>query len=175
MKRLSIFALLLAGICLPLSLRGAGEKKMTVVDYFLLLPRDYFEGPPESWLMFLKQPKCGVVDVANGYMSCTGDGAQPEFEVALFRHRDGRALLAVCSGELEGTDSFYLDFFEMGPGGKMKKARRSIFPVGDAGNDKGDWRFELPRKGKTVLVRKQQGGKIVRKLAWNGEKFQDQK
>jgi hypothetical protein len=60
----------------------------------------------------LRQPKCGVVDLANGYMSCTGDGAQPEFEVALFRYRDGRPLLAICQGELEGPDSVYLEFFE---------------------------------------------------------------
>ena len=53
----------------------------------------------------------------------------------------------------------------------MKKTRRSIFPVGDAGNDKGDWRFELPRHGRTVLVRSQRSGKVLRKLTWNGEKF----
>ena len=113
--------------------------------------------------------------MANGYISCTGDGAQPEFEVALFRYRDGRPLLAVCAGELEGPDSVYLDFFELGSDGKMKKMRRSIFPVADAGNDKGDWRFQLPREGKTILVRNQRSGKILRKLTWNGEKFQDAK
>ena len=57
----------------------------------------------------------------------------------------------------------------------MKKIRRSIFPVSDAGNDKGYWRFQLPREGRTVLVRKQEGGMILRKLTWNGEKFQDEK
>jgi hypothetical protein len=66
----------------------AAEKKMTVVDYFLLLPPKFFEGPPADWLDFLKQPKSGVLDIANGYMSCTGDGAQPRFQVALFRYRD---------------------------------------------------------------------------------------
>lgn len=93
---------LLAGcVCLSLSLRGADDKKITVVDYFLLLPDRTFEGEAAGWLHFLKQPKCGVVDLANGYMSCTGDGAQPEFEVALFRYRDGRPLLTLCEGELE--------------------------------------------------------------------------
>ena len=175
MKRLSIFALFLAGICIPLSLRGVEEKKMTVVDYFLRLPADYFEGPPVDWLMFLKQPKCGVVDVANGYMSSTGDGAQPPFEVSLFRYRDGRPLLAVCLGELEGAHSLFLDFFEMRTNGKMRKLPRSIFPVIDAGNDEGNWRFELPRHGRTVLVLSQKSGKILRKVTWAGEKFRDEK
>ncbi len=148
---------------------------MTVVNYFLLLPDKTFEGAAAGWLKFLKQPNYGVVDVANGYMSCTGDGAQPEFEVALFRYRDGRPLLAVCEGELEGENSVFLDFFEMGADGKIRKARRSVFPVADAGNDQGNWRFELPRHGRTVVVRNQKSGKILRKLTWNGEKFQEEK
>jgi hypothetical protein len=32
-----------AGICFPLLLRGADEKKVTLVDYFLLLPLDYLK------------------------------------------------------------------------------------------------------------------------------------
>jgi hypothetical protein len=173
MKRLSIFScVLLFSLCVVYS---AEKQRLTIVDYFLLLPRDYFEGTPQSWLFFLRQPTFGVVDLANGYISCTGDGAQPEFEVALFRYRDGRPLLAVCAGELEGPDSVYLDFRELGSDGKMKQLRRSIFPVADAGNDKGDWRFQLPREGKTVLVRNQRSGKILRKLTWNGEKFQNEK
>ena len=175
MKTVSVVVLFLAGSFLPLSLHGANEKKMTVVDYYLLLPSNYFEGTPADWLRFLKQPKCGVVDPANGYMSCTGDGPQPPFEVALFRYRDGRPLLAVCLGELEGTNSLFLDFFEMRSDGKMRKTRRSIFPVADAGNDEANWRFELPRQDRTVLVRSQKSGKVLRKISWSGEKFQEQK
>ena len=175
MKGLAVFVVLVAGVFLPLSLRGVEEKKMTVVDYYLLLPRDYFEGTPADWLRFLKQPKCGIVDPANGYMSCIGDGAQPSFEIALFHYRDRRPLLAVCLGELEGPHSVFFDFFEMGSDGKMHKTRRSIFPVADAGNGEGNWRFELPRQGRTVLVRSQKSGKVLRKLTWNGEKFVEQK
>jgi hypothetical protein len=175
MKKLSILA---ATALLSLGAVYSAEKKsLNVVDYFLLLPRDYFEGTPATWLGFLKQPKCGVIDLANGYMSCTGDGAQPEFEVALFRYRDPArgGLLAVCSGELEGPDSVYLEFLELGADGKMHRARRSIIPVGDAGNDRGNWRFQLPRAGKTVLVRHQASGKILRKFTWNGANFQEEK
>jgi hypothetical protein len=175
--KLRIFLWIFVGLVLSLSVCAANEKKMTVVDYYLRLPDNTFEGPAADWLRFLKQPKCGVIDVANGYMSCTGDGAQPPFEVALFRYRDpARAgLLALCQGELEGEKSLFLDFFEMGSDGKMHKTRRSIFPVKDAGNDEGNWTFELPHQGRTVLVRNQKSGKILRKFNWNGEKFVEQR
>lgn len=145
---------------------------MTVIDYFLRLPKDALETPAREWLQ-----NCGVIDKQNGYMRCTGDGAQPNFEIALFRYRDpARAgLLALCQGELEGADWLFLDFFEMGSDGKMHKARRSIFPAADAGSDQGDWRFELPRQGRTVLLRNQKSGKVLRKFTWNGEKFVEEK
>lgn len=73
MMRWLILLAVAAGICFPLLLRVADEKKVTLVDYFLLLPLDYFGGPPAN-----------CVDLANGYMSFIGDGAQPEFEVAFF-------------------------------------------------------------------------------------------
>jgi len=38
-----------------------------------------------------------------------------------------------------------------------------------------NWRFELPRRGRTVLVRNQKSGKILHKFTWNGEKFQEEK
>lgn len=66
------------------SLTQAAEPRKTITDYFLLLPPDTLEGPPAGWLTFLRQPGCGRVDTANGYISCTGDGAQPSFDVALF-------------------------------------------------------------------------------------------
>ena len=172
MKRLSIFVGLALGLCLALSLRAADEKKMTVVDYFVRLPKDALETPAREWLQ-----NCGVIDKQNGYMRCTGDGAQPNFEIALFRYRDGRPLLALCSGELEGDDSVTLDFFELGADGKMHKSPRKTFPIGDAWSNGTDepqpqsWYFELPRQGRTVLVRSLKTKKIVHRDTWNGEKF----
>ena len=63
----------------------------------------------------------------------------------------------------------------------MHETPRSIFPVADSLTLRNDgvhhenWRFELPRRGKTVLVRNQKSGKILLKLAWSGEKFQEEK
>src|SRR5437763_1917593 len=109
MKRVSIFVGLALGLCLPFTLRAADKKKMTVVDYYLLLTQDTFEPPPKAGLQHAR-----VIDKENGYLSITGDGAQPSFEVALFRYRDSRPLLAICEGELEGDDSVTLEFFELG-------------------------------------------------------------
>ncbi|MEP6667512.1 MAG: hypothetical protein ABJF10_00080 [Chthoniobacter sp.] len=154
-----------------LPLDAAEAKRLTVVDYYLQLPDKTFEGPAKDWLSFLRQPKCGTVDIPNGYMSCTGDGAQPNFEVALFRYKDDKPLLAVCQGELEGKNSKYLTFYEPGFGGRLHEVKRSIFPIA---NETG-FLFELPHKGRTVIVRTEKGGKLHAKYAWNGEKFMEEK
>ena len=70
---------------------------MSILDYFLLLPADTFEGPPYAWL-YVMRANGEIIDKENGYLSGGADGAQPSFDVALFRYRDGRPLLALCSG-----------------------------------------------------------------------------
>ncbi len=86
------------------SIAKSEQESPSVVDYFLLLPKDYFEGPPSIWLRSMRESG-GTIDRKNGFMYCAGDGAQPEFEVALFRYADGRPLLAMSNGELEGADN----------------------------------------------------------------------
>ena len=148
-------------------LRAAEPKQLNIDDYFLRLPASTFENPAKGWLKFLRQPRCGVDDRANGYISCIGDGAQAPFEVALFRYKNGRPLLALCQGELEGPRSKYLEFYEQQPNGDMLKVARSIFPIAD---DTG-FAFELPRQGRTIIVRVEKGGEVKAKYTWNGEKF----
>jgi hypothetical protein len=160
--------------------RKVEQEKMSVVDYFVLLPADYFEGPPAIWLRRMQmdarwhlcdtEPGAAVIDEKNG---CDGDGAQPGFEVALFRHRDARPLLAFCSDELEGDDSVSLRFFELGADKKMHEIKRSIFPVADSKDNR--WKFELPREGRTVVVRARESGRVLHKFTWDGEKFQEEK
>jgi len=166
MRFLPTILIVLITLASPI-LHGADAKRLTVVDYYLQLPDKTFEGTAKEWLFFLRQPKSGMVDIANGYMSCTGDGAQPPFEVALFRYKDDKPLLAVCQGELEGKNSKYLAFYEPGFGGRMHEVKRSIFPIAD---EKG-FLFELPRKGRTIVVRTEKGGKLKAKYTWDGEKF----
>jgi hypothetical protein len=173
------------------SIRNVEPEKMSIVDYFLLLPADQFEdGSPSRLLQNTRtgggqlylcdaEPPDKYVHEKNGYMSCIVDGGQPQLDVALFRHRDGRPLLAVCSGDSDGFDSIYLHFFELGADGKMHKIKRSIFPIADspyeAEKDKPNWQFELPREGRTILVRTPKGGKLLHKITWNGETFEKQK
>ncbi len=151
------------------------EEPKSIIEYFLLLPAAYFEGPPSVWLGQIRDS--GKIDKKNGFMHSSGDGAQPEFEVALFRYRDGRPLLALCGGELEGDDDLYLHFFELGPDGKMKLVNHWLFPVPDGGYDsesgatKADWEFHLPRSGKTIVIKTHKGHKSLYRVTWNGEKF----
>lgn len=175
------------------SIRNVEQEKISIVDYFLLLPADQFEdGSPSRLLQTTRtgggqlylcdaEPRDKYVNEENGYISCIVDGAQSQLDVALFRHRDGRPLLAVCSGDSDGFDSIYLRFFELGADGKMHKIKRSIFPIADspgpneAEKDKPNWQFELPREGRTISVRAPQGGKLLHKITWNGEKFVKEK
>jgi hypothetical protein len=74
-----------------------------------------------------------------------------------------------------------LNFYELGTDGKMHKASRTVFPIGDAwskGEDEPQpqsWYFELPRHGRTVLVRSLKTKKILHRVTWNGEKFIQEK
>jgi len=120
-----------------------------------------------------------VIDKKNGFMSVEGDGAQANFQVALFRYRDGRPLLAVCQGD-EGTDytrCVSVQFFDLGADGKMKKLDRKIFPVrdeydsGELNKKYQDFRFIFRRQSRTVLVLSAKTERILHKVTWNGEKF----
>jgi hypothetical protein len=170
MKKISF--LMTAAIAILTLLRAADDKPMTVVDYYLLLPEKTFEAPVPDWLQ-----NATVIDKQNGYIAITGDGAQPNFEVALFRYRDGRPLLVVCEGEHEGDDRVSLEFFHLGTDGRMHKAPRRIFPIGDMWSSGEvekkyqDFRFDLPRRGRTIIVRSSKTKKILHRLTWNGEKF----
>jgi hypothetical protein len=174
MRRCSLFVVIILGFSAVIT-GAADEKKLTVVDYFLLLPERTFEAPPRAWLQNAE------IDKQNGYMNVSGDGAQPSFQVALFRYRDGRPLVAVCSGELEGDDSVALEFYELGADGTMHKAPRKIFPIGDQWSSGDynakyqDFRFELPRRGRTILVRSAKSKKVLHNVTWNGEKFLKEK
>lgn len=150
-------------------------ERASIVDYYLLLPKDTFETPARQWLHNAK------VDKENGYMDVSGDGAQPSFQAALFRYRDGRPLLAVCQGELEGDDSMTLNFYELGKDGKMGSVQRKIFPVGDAWSNGTEdpqpqnWYFELPRHGRTIVVRNLKTKNVLHRVTWNGERFIEEK
>jgi len=162
------------------AIRKSEAEKMSILDYFLLLPPKTLETPARNWLSVMRA-NGDVIDKENGYMSCPGDGAQPEFEVALFRYRDGRPLLAFCSGILEDIDAAILQFYELGADGRMQSIGRPILPGTvvkydpESGYSKDGWQFYLPRKGRTIVARSEKTKKILRRFTWDGEKFQEEK
>jgi len=147
---------------------------VSILDYFLLLPDDTLEFRPRHW-----RYNETVVDKKNGHIRVSGDGAQPSYEAALFRYRDGRPLLAVCQADLEIDDPrcVSVQFFDLGADGKMKKLDRKIFPVrdewdsGEQNKKYQDFRFIFRRQSRTVLVLSAKTEKILHKVTWNGEKF----
>jgi len=151
---------------------------VSVLDYFLLLPDGTLELAPRHWRQY-----ANVIDKKNGFMSVEGDGAQPNFQVALFRYRDGRPLLAVCQADLESDDPrcASAEFYGPGPDGRMRKLDRTTFPVhdqwesGEQLQKYQDFRFIFPRHGRTVLVRSAKTSRILHKVTWDGEKFVDEK
>ena len=162
------------------SIGKAEPQEISVIDYLVQLPLRTFEGPSLDMLRFLRGKRGTVIDKKNGYVRFGGDGGQGDCEVALFRYRNGRPLLVVSTGSTEGEKWTYLQFFELGTDGKMHRLPDSIFPLAESGRGKdGDfstkWRFELPRYGKTIVVRSPKSGKLLRKITWNGEKFQNDK
>jgi hypothetical protein len=161
------------------SIRKAEPQETSIIDYLVQLPTRTFEAPSLDTLRFLRKPST-IIDKKNGYIRCLGDGGQGDFEVALFRYRNGRPLLVVSTGNTEEGKWTYLQFFELGTDGKMDRLPDSIFPLADSGRgDDGQgsrkWRFELPRYGKTILVRNPRSGKVVHRITWTGEKFQEVK
>jgi hypothetical protein len=153
--------------------------EISIIDYVAQLPPGAFEGTASQTLNFIRGPG-SIVDKKNGYIRCKGDGGQGDFEVALFRYRDGRPLVVVSTGNTEEGKWTYLQFFEVGAAGKMQRITDSIFPLADSGRGEdgqgsGKWRFELPRYGKTILARNPDSGKLLYKITWTGEKFVKEK
>ena len=152
---------------LPASGAEPEPARLTIVDYFRSLPDSAMDAVPTAWLATNNGTDSRrIIDKKNGYLRGEGDGGQPNFECALFRYSDERPLLALCQGELEGSDSVHLDFFVSGPGGQLRKAPRSIFPVEDGAGKQ----FILPREGRTVIVR-EKSGRHERRFTWDGARF----
>ena len=173
MKLFSVGLLFLLSSIANLS---AAKEEPSILDYFAQLPNRTFEGTTEEMLRFIRHPGT-IIDTKNGYIKCKGDGAQGDFEVALFRYSDRRALIVVSTASTEEEKGTYLQFFRSGPDGKMQRIDNSIFPIADVGQAENGgpsekWRFELPRYGKTILVRSTRSGKVVSKVTWDGQKFQ---
>jgi hypothetical protein len=135
-----------------------------VVDYYLLLPDQYFEANEEqrvNWM--LNGGRGAVVDLDHGYIYAPGDGAQTDIYVRLFERPNQGPLIAVKSYASDSQDFTYLDFFEYKDGG--------LYPVNVAPvtvNER--FRVELPRVGNTINVSNAQGSPLY-DLVWSQTEF----
>ena len=141
--------------------------KDSISDYFLRLPAsEFLEGTPAQLLGYIKNNAQGTIDTKNGYIFFQGDGAQVSLQAALFRFPDGQPLLAVTYGFLEEPNFTQLDFF-LEQDGKMVRTKRMPFPVPRDGSH---LRFELPRTGRTIVI-KNPSGRVLTRATWNGSCF----
>ncbi|HJT45874.1 MAG TPA: hypothetical protein VJ721_06320, partial [Chthoniobacterales bacterium] len=74
-----------------------------------------------------------------------------------------------------GPDSVELKFYELGPDRRMHQSKSSILPFAGLANKNDEFKFALPRQGRTILVRKLKTGKVLHRFTWDGEKFVENK
>jgi hypothetical protein len=106
-----------------------------------------------------------LIDSRNGYMFLEGNGAQGSLEIALFLYPNRQPLLAIAWGNYMEEAFAHLSFFTE-RNSRMVPFDRAILPVSDSG----DLRFELPRKGLTVVIR-DASGKVFSQWTWNRTRF----
>jgi hypothetical protein len=140
----------------------------TVVDYYLLLPkeRQYFEWDTREDLLRIITPPVGVTDIKNGYLLTMGDGAQAATTVCLFKRPDRTYLVAVSANEAsDGVWEPWLDFY-LYKNGRMVDVTEATLPM-RVGKHLG---FQLPRYGTTIKVINEAGRRLY-DWNWVGGRF----
>jgi hypothetical protein len=145
----------------------------TVVDYYLLLPPNYFYGlasDTRKERMHLLERPGGIVDGDNGYLHVNGDSALRELTVCLFRYPNGDYLAALSSNR--GTDGRWdptLGFFRYRHG-RLADVTSIVRPSTISRR----LRVRLPRHGRTMRVINAKG-QTISMLQWTGQRFQLQR
>lgn len=146
--------------------RAANKKPRTVVDFLLLLPKNYVGNYTISARQkFLKQN--GTTDAANGYLEFGGAGENDAFVVAaIFKKDDGDYLITTAISGAGAQKLYFLDY----DGKKFVNAAKRVLPA-DFGAEKinGDYNCELPRYNRTINCR-DAAGKLTY-LGWTGKEF----
>jgi hypothetical protein len=141
----------------------------TVVDYYLLLPRErqYFEWETREDLLRIITPASGgLTDIRNGYLETMGDGAQAQTTVCLFKRPDRTYVVAVSANRASDGDwEPWLDFY-LYKNGRMVDVTEATLPM-RVGKRLG---FVLPRYGTTIKVINESGRKVY-DWAWVGGRF----
>jgi len=162
---------ILSLLLIVVSPRGATHPPRSVIDYYLLLPSDYFDGlatdTRSERLRLLRDFKGSSVDRPHGFLHIRGDGAQSDLTVCLFKRPNGSYLVAVNSNTAsDGVWGPSLDFYTYQQG-HLVNVTKAVRPAG-INQQLG---FVLPRYGTTIKVVNRRG-KPVEYLYWNGAGFQ---
>ncbi|HEX8237640.1 MAG TPA: hypothetical protein VF600_16905 [Abditibacteriaceae bacterium] len=157
----------------PKAAKPATASPKTVLDYFMLLPQDFFEFPKSHLKSYLHDESGEIlmVDKKNDYLRMAGDAAQATIYMALFRHK-GRVLVGTYS-DGEGGGILHLMRYE---NGKWRDVTKAMLPV--PYND--NYIYIIPRYGTTIKVTTGNSeedwveygrGKKVYELVWTQGKF----
>jgi hypothetical protein len=155
----------------PRTAKPATATPRTVLDYFMLLPQQFFVFPKselKSWV-YGENSLGTIVDKKNDYLRMWGDAAQPTIYMALFRHK-GRVLVGIYSDSRDGG-ILYLMRYEKG---KWANVTTSMLPIAYDES----YHYIIPRYGTTIKVTLGNGekayggnGKKVYDLVWTNGQF----
>jgi len=125
---------ILSLLLIVVSPRGATHPPRSVIDYYLLLPSDYFDGlatdTRSERLRLLRDFKGSSVDRPHGFLHIRGDGAQSDLTVCLFKRPNGSYLVAVNSNTAsDGVWGPSLDFYTYQQG-HLVNVTKAVRPAG---------------------------------------------
>lgn len=159
------------------------KEPRTVLDFFDLLPKKFFEieypgskTARRKWLRGGFKPGIplgnrAVIDLKNDYLRASGDGAQGRLDLAVFRYH-GKAILGVYDSFEEGDLSFWRY-----KNGRLSEVTQQVLPPRLAQHPV----YDLPRVGTTIRVFRsandydayfKPGSKPIYSLKWSGGRFQ---
>jgi len=143
----------------------AARAPRTVLDFYFLLPDDYFDAPRKDLL----DPNRGaIVDNEHGYLHVVGDGSQFSIWLALYKKADaGRIVVLFQEDEEGGCNSLKAYAYS---GGHLVDMTKSVLPSEPCGEEKF---YELPRTRTAIGVRAtdNNGGRHLYDLIWSGSRF----
>ncbi len=168
----------------PLASEAKPKTPRTVLDYFDLLPKHFFEVEysgsntnRRKWLREGFNPDIpannrSIIDLKNDFLRFPGDGAQGRLDIAVFRCK-GQATIGVHNNFEEGDLSFWRY-----RNGKFIEVTKQVVPVGFNSRNG----YAMPRLGTTIRVFKSSfwfrfkpGMKPLYTLRWRGGRFHRQR
>lgn len=151
--------------------------RKTIVDYYLLLPDEYFQCEAVSILR--NRDKLALIkkqDLKAGYLLAALKDSGFPLEAALYTDDNmGIKLLVVNVRCPQGCMCRKLDFFFLSDGTLVKDDGDYIFPkiedIEKAAGTAENYEFVLPGNGKSINVIDVKTGKLLYKIRWSGGTF----